>query len=247
MEPSTTAPEIVLHQWSISPFCGKVRKVLAFKRLPYRIVEYGGLKALRAAKLAPTGKLPVVDYGGERLSDSTAIARFLESRHSSPSLAAPAEIAPLAHLLEDWADESLYWFQIWARVCDDAALDRTVAIACEGCPSWERALFKVGMARYRRNLVAQGLGRRPDADVEAELFAHLAALEVRLRATPWIAGSVPTMADVAVSAQLDEMIRTSRFADAIGGHRAVAAWLERADFEGARKGRFESASVALAS
>jgi glutathione S-transferase len=242
-----STPEIVLHQWSISPFCGKVRKVLAYKRLPYRIVEYGGLKALRAGKLAPTGKLPVLDYAGERMNDSTAIARFLESRHPSPSLSAPAEVAPLAHLLEDWADESLYWFEVWARICDSAALDRTVAIACAGCPSWERALFKVGLSRYRRHLDAQGLGRCSSAHIEAELFAHLAALEVRLRASPWLAGSVPTMADVAVSAQLDELVRTSRFADAIRGHQYIAEWLTRADFEGTNQGLTGSAPMALAS
>lgn len=242
-----STPEIVLHQWSISPFCGKVRKVLAYKRLPYRIVEYGGLKALRAAKLAPTAKLPVLDYGDQRLSDSTAIARFLDARHPTPSLEAPQGAAPLAHFLEDWADESLYWFEMWARVCDGAALDRTVAIACAGCPAWERALFKIGMARYKKQLVAQGLGRHPDAYIEAEFLAHLAALEVRLREHPWLAGSAPTMADVAVSAQLDEFVRTSRFAETILRHERLAEWLARADFEGTGRVRLPGIPIALAS
>src|SRR5512139_1815666 len=55
-------PDIVLHEWAISPFCGKVRKVLAFKGLPYRIEDYGGFRALKARGLSRSGKLPVLDY-----------------------------------------------------------------------------------------------------------------------------------------------------------------------------------------
>jgi glutathione S-transferase len=43
---------IVLHQWEISPFCGKVRKMLHIKGLAYETVDYAGLRAVRAAKLS---------------------------------------------------------------------------------------------------------------------------------------------------------------------------------------------------
>jgi glutathione S-transferase len=88
--------------------CGKIRKVLAFKGLPYRIEEYGGLRGILPRRLSSAGKLPVLDYGDLRLSDSSAIARALDARHPSPPLV-PSSLDPhLVHLLEDWADESLY-------------------------------------------------------------------------------------------------------------------------------------------
>src|SRR5271168_5090004 len=85
--------KIVLHQWEISPFCGKVRKMLKRKGLAYETVEYDGLSALRAAKLSGVGKLPVLDCDGSRIQDSSDIAAFLELRYPEPALY-PASAAP---------------------------------------------------------------------------------------------------------------------------------------------------------
>ena len=70
-------PTIVLHQWLISPFCGKVRRILEHKKLVYTTVEYNGFKARKAKDLTEVGKLPVIDYDGERIQDSSDIAAFL--------------------------------------------------------------------------------------------------------------------------------------------------------------------------
>ena len=37
------APAVVLHQWLISPFCGKVRRILEHKGLAFDVVDYNGL------------------------------------------------------------------------------------------------------------------------------------------------------------------------------------------------------------
>ena len=50
------------------------RAILRHKGLPFRTVDYNGLKALRARKLWPVGKLPVIDYDGERIAGSSRIA-----------------------------------------------------------------------------------------------------------------------------------------------------------------------------
>ena len=62
-----SVPAIILHQWRISPFCGKVRRVLEHKRLAYDVVDYNGLRARKASGLSAAGKLPVLDYDGERI------------------------------------------------------------------------------------------------------------------------------------------------------------------------------------
>ena len=138
-----SAPRIVLHQWEISPFCGKVRRILQLKGLAYEVVEYGGLKALAAAKLSPVGKLPVLEYNGEKIQDSSAIARFLEACHPAPALfpADPAEAAQ-AHFLEDWADESLYWFEVYFRFMFPDATRRTLEIMQRGRPAWEMPVIE---------------------------------------------------------------------------------------------------------
>jgi glutathione S-transferase len=225
-------PEIVLHQWCISPFCTKIRKVLAFKGLPYRIEEYGGLRGMKPKGLSAIGKLPVLDYGELRLQDSSQIALALDTHHPSPPLVPASVDRHLVHLLEDWADESLYWYQIWLRMFDDEALDRAVAAACAGRPSYERPLFKAGMSRYRRWCKAQGLGRYPAEQVLSNFQTHLDALEGRLQRDLWLCGDAPSIADIAVAAQLDEVVRTSRHADQIHERARLNAWRMRCQFEG---------------
>lgn len=240
-------PDIVLHQWCISPFCVKVQKVLELKGLPYRVEEYGGMRALSPKGLSVSGKLPVLDYDGERVSDSTAIARMLDARHPTPPLypSATAE-RHLVHLLEDWADESLYWYELWLRLYDEQALDKAVAVACEGRPSYERPLFKFGMGRYRRWLDAQGLGRYPRDKVIANFREHLDALEGRLSTGPWLVGSAPSIADLAVAAQLDEVVRTSSIAYEVLMRPKLADWRERCQF-GARARRPAASRVGVSS
>jgi len=227
-----TQPKIVLHQWLISPFCGKVRKVLALKGLAYDVVEYGGVRALQVKRLSHAGKLPILDYAGERFADSSVIARMLEARHPEPSLypARPRE-RQLAHLLEDWADESLYWFELWSRFCDPVARERAVALFCEGRPAYERSIVRLGMRPYQRAVKVQGLGRYPDAFIRSALLEHLAALDGLLAEGPWLVGERASIADIAVSAQLDEFARTSTLAHELGAFPRLVAWLERCDFQ----------------
>ena len=223
-------PDIVLHQWCISPYCGKIRKILAFKRLSYRIEEYGGLRGLKAKSLSRAGMLPVLDYDGERVQDSSAIARFLEERHPTPSLWPDGVDRGLAHLLEDWADESLYNFELWFRLRDPQALTRAVSLACAGRPSYEHVLYKVGFLRSGRPFLARGLDRYPREMVLASFQEHVDALAARLARSPWLAGQAPSIADLAVAAQLDEMVRTSSKASELVAGSALPEWLSRCSF-----------------
>jgi glutathione S-transferase len=220
-------PTIVLHQWVISPFCGKVRRVLEHKGLAYEVVNYNGLKARGAAKLTPVGKLPVIDYDGQRIADSSDIARFLEEKHPSPSLyPADAVARAKAHFWEDWADESLYWFEVYLRFMYPDAREQAVTLLAEGRSGFERALLaRVVRGMYRRKLTAQGLGRQTPAQVEARFLAHLDGLETLLASQRWLVGDTRTIADIAVSAQLSEIARTSHLAGELAARKAIAAWL----------------------
>jgi glutathione S-transferase len=222
-------PKIVLHQWEVSPFCAKVRKILKRKNLAYETVEYGGLRALRAARLSVVGKLPVLDYGATRIQDSSDIAAFLEKRHPEPRLfpADPAERGQ-ALLLEDWADESLYWYEVFLRVEYPEALSRAATLLCQGRPSWERGVLRAVFPRmYRAKLRAQGIGRQNHSVVESHLLDLVAGLDAVLTLREWLVGPAISIADIAVSAQLDEIMRTSVLAPRIRNHGAVAAWLAR--------------------
>lgn len=222
-------PKIVLHQWEMSPFCNKVRRCLRHKRLDYEVVNYNGLLARNAAKLSRAGTLPVLDYDEQRVPDSPAIVAFLERKHPDPPLlpAAPEERAA-AHVWEDWAAQSLYFFELRFRMLDPVALEKALDLIAAGRPSFERALLKVAFKlRYPKKLAQQGLGKLSDEEAERQLLAHVDALEAILTKRPYLVGGALSVADLSVAAQLDELVRTSRLAGEILARPHVKDWLAR--------------------
>ena len=221
--------EIVLHQWEISPFCGKVRKALRHKGIAFSVRNYNGMLATKASALSPAGKLPVLDIDGQRIQDSSAIVAFLEARdHERPLFPkAPAERA-LASVFEDWADESLYWIEVALRMGDPAVLPKAAKLLCTGRPGWERAVVATILKlTYPKKLKAQGIGHLPPERIHELLFGHLAAIEALLAAGPWLVGDAKSMADIAVSAQIDEIVRTSPLAPRVLAYPRLREWLAR--------------------
>jgi glutathione S-transferase len=223
-------PAIVLHQWVISPFCAKVRRILEHKGLAYEVVNYNGIRARKVKGLSAAGKLPVLDYDGERIQDSSDIAEFLEKKHPEPPIF-PTDpvLRAQAHFWEDWADESLYWFELYMRFLYPEARRQAAALLAEGRPKIEAALLR-GILRgmYKKKTAAQGIGRLPRERVEAKLLEHVDSLETLLGKQPWLVGEQRSIADIAVATQLDEISRTSHLAPEIAKRARVREWLARA-------------------
>ena len=223
-------PGITLHQWEISPFCQKVARALRFKGLPFTAIDYNGLLATRVMGLSKVGKVPVLDIDGQRLQDSTRICRYLDEHYPEPPLfpQEPQQLA-LVELWEDWADETLYWFEVYFRVKDSTAFDQVVAMASAGRPSLERLPTRLTVkAMLGLQLYAQGLGRMAQEDVEAEFRRHLDRIESVLAGGDWLVGPRKTIADIAVGSQLLEVLRTSdRMRPELLSRPRLAAWLER--------------------
>ncbi|HEY9727474.1 MAG TPA: glutathione S-transferase family protein [Chroococcales cyanobacterium] len=220
---------IVLHQWEISPFCRKVRKILQYKQLDYTTHNYNGLLALKVSRLSKAGKLPVLEYGGEWIQDSSDIAEFLDQRHPQPALF-PSDLQQQAQALlwEDWADESLYWYEVYFRFMDRRALQLTIPILCANRPPFEKWIIgRLAPIIYQQQLRAQGLGRLSRDRVEAKFFQHLDRIEAVLSQQPWLASHELTIADIAVAAQLEEILRTSDLKNRILAYPKLANWLTR--------------------
>lgn len=223
---------IVLHQWEISPFCRKVRKILQYKNLSYVTQNYNGLLALKVSRLSKAAKLPVLEYAGEWIQDSSDIAEFLEQRHPQPALfpSDPQQQAQ-ALLWEDWADESLYWYEVYLRFMDQRALQLTIPILCAGRPQFEGWIIgTLAPMIYRQQLRSQGIGRLSRDRVEAKFFQHLDRIEVVLSHQPWLASHELTIADIAVAAQLEEILRTSALKERILAYPKLANWLTRMNY-----------------
>ncbi|MGB1581676.1 MAG: glutathione S-transferase family protein [Nevskiales bacterium] len=204
--------DIVLHQWEISPFCQKVARALRYKGLDYSTVDYNGLLGTRVARLSGVGKVPVLDVNGERIQDSTRIARYLDEHFpDAPLYPADAQQRVQVELWEDWADELLYWYEVHYRANDPEALDLAARHACEGRPAIERLAIKPSL-KFALNLQlkSQGLGRMKTEDINAEFLHLLDRVDTALAPTGWLVGENMTMADISVGSQLLEIDRTSK-------------------------------------
>ncbi len=99
---------IRLFQSQTSMFCEKVRIVFALKHVPYEVVDVK--KDDRKSLIAFSGqrKIPVMDYDGQCIIDSTFISAFLEEKYPENSIYANGASAKgLCLMLEDWSDEVL--------------------------------------------------------------------------------------------------------------------------------------------
>ena len=222
---------LVLHQFEISPFCDKIRRVLHAKGVAYRVREVPVSRALAIRKVNRTGKLPALADEGRVVADSTDIAYYLEGRFPTPALlpADPRERA-LCHVLEDWADESLYFYEMTLRFALSHNRRRWLPELTRHDPGWFRALAPaLSHLLFHRIVRTQGIGRKPVAMLVADVQRHIDAIDGLLDDGEWLVGRALSLADIAVFAQLFCIRGSEEGAEAIAGRPRVGAWMERVD------------------
>lgn len=234
MAKNITAKKLVLHQYpaipgalSASPFCMKVHYALRRKGL-----EYETKNTLFADRVSPQGKLPALAIDAELVVDSTDILRRLDDElpTATPLYPADPERRAVVDVLEDWADDTLYWYAIhyrWVREHNFAKL------AGPFFASLPAALRPFAPAVGRRKIVAQakaqGIGRRRSSHVDIDFERQMLTLDRLLTNRHFLTGEELTAADIAVASQLMELrIGVSQDAEAIiAAHPVSCAWLDR--------------------
>lgn len=224
---------ITLYQYELSPFCDKVRRVLNVKGVPYRVAEvtiFDTLKG-RLKKLSPAAKLPVIDVDDERIADSTDIVRFLEARFPEPALMPtdPREQA-LVHFFEDWADESLYFYEMHLRFTLPHNAARWVPEASKFDGSAIRNIAKIALPKaMARTTATQGTGRKPLEVIKRDLDRHFHMLNVWLKDRDWLVGDALTLADIAVYVQIECIAGSSEGQDLLRGYEELRDWMQAVD------------------
>jgi glutathione S-transferase len=224
---------IVLHQFEISPFCDKIRRVLHVKRVPYEVREVPLLDTItgRVRRLNPAGKVPCIEENGQFVADSTEIAHYAEKRWPDPPLL-PADPAArsLCHVLEDWADESLYFYEMLFRFTRPANARRWVPKLLEHDAAPVRATAGAIVPRViGRRLAAQGVGLKSLDAAVRDLDRHIEAVDGLLASRPFLVTSALTLADISVFAQLACIRGTEEGEKAIAPRPRVAEWMARVD------------------
>ncbi|MBI4954516.1 MAG: glutathione S-transferase family protein [Myxococcales bacterium] len=233
-------PKIVLYQYAAdvgvesgSPFCVKVHRLLGYKGLEYATHDVAGPGVMK--RISPrTRKVPVLGYDDELVTDSSRIFAFVDARHPSPPLWPDDAVARArARLLEDWADESLYWFAVQQRWAVDTNFEPFRARAFGRMPAPLR-WFVPGVIRRSvlGQLHGQGIGRLSAEQVLEGLDEHARMLDTLLEEGPFLAGRALTGADLAVFAPLRAVAVTEATPEAaaiVRKHPRLTAWLLRVD------------------
>ncbi len=200
------------------------------KGIAYDVNEILPSKAGKARAVSPTGKFPVLDWGDERIVDSTDIMRFLDERAPTPPLYPDtARARALAHIIEDWADESLYYYDLAIRSKPHNAglLARDVAAHETGFT--QSLMHRLIPSAARKIAASQGLGRKSADDLDTSITEHFAALDALLEADDYLCGDRISAADIAVVCMIFVLIRAREPAAALPKFPRVVAWRDRVD------------------
>ena len=228
---------ILLHQFEISPFCDKVRRILHLKGQPYQVRNLNMWQTLRGVpgRLHPAGKLPVLEHRGRRLADSTEIAYYLERLFPDPPLI-PTDEGQRArvHFFEDWADESLYFYELHLRLAVAHNARRWVPQLTKNDPFWLRWSAPFLAPRRIAGITrTQGVGRKSPQQIQSDVQRHLQALETCLKAGDWLVGTYLSLADIAVFVQISCIAQTVEGEALLPDFPAVTAWMARVERDSA--------------
>jgi glutathione S-transferase len=229
---------ITLYQFEISPYADKVRRALRWKGLDFETHEIRLTRRNRYRQLSPTGKFPVIVHDGQTIVDSTDILRFLDARFpEKPLRPDDPRDAALATILEDWADESLYFFDLTMRPWPQNRAWFVNDLLAHEPPGLVRTLLAGAIPGAIAKLAkSHGLGRKSEATVVADLAALYDALETLVSGADWLAGPRLSGADLSVRAMVNVLDRTVEAAALRKTRPALDAWCRRVDAEAPAEG-----------
>ena len=224
---------ITLYQFASSPFSDKVKRALNYKGLKFEIHEVNRIKAGRGkyAFVSPTAKFPAIEIDGKACNDSTDIIELLDREYpEKPLLPEALHERAMVHAIEEWADESLYFYEMLMRLQWTHNLDASLPQIKETLPPLpdfmlRRMIFK-GVSKVT---TAQGLGRKPVDQVVSDAKRHLEAIDGFLSAGDWLVGGAISVADLAVISQLKKLSYAKEIQELLVDKPRIDAWMNRVD------------------
>lgn len=171
---------IRLYHAPLSPFCRKVRLVLAEKKLDVELVpERYWERDADFMRRNPAGKVPVMKIDGLTLAESNAIIEYVEETRKTPALMpdTPAERAEVRRLV-GWFDDKFH----------------------------AEVTTKLLYERVNKKLTKEGYPDSGNVKAGAKAIKfHLDYLGWLLDERRWLAGNALTLADFAAAAHLSAL------------------------------------------
>jgi glutathione S-transferase len=192
-----------LYQFELSQYSEKVRLILDYKGLAYRKIEVTrGVGQLEVFQMSGQPKVPVLKDGDTVISDSTAIAMYLDRKYpEKPIIPVDPKERGLCLLIEEWADASI---GIKSRKVFYGALSQNPSFRTSILPNQTPDLLKTLVGSVPSEVLevlGTGIGYGADAVKEAkdDLKQDLEALSLILLDRPYLVADYPCLADFAVA------------------------------------------------
>jgi glutathione S-transferase len=225
-----------------SPYTRKMVSLLRYRRIPYKLYQYGGMTPPPGmpkpkVQLLPTFYLPGTNGELEAVTDSTPLIRRLEREFEGRNVLPPHPVtAFIDYLLEDYADEWLTKAMFHYRWHYAADADKAGNIL----PRWSRisgsdeemAQFKKFiMDRQISRLYVVGSNDTTAPVIEASYERFLDLFNAHLKAYPFLMGHRPGASDFAMFGQLTALTHFDPTPMALTMKKAprVYAWVEVAE------------------
>ncbi|MDJ0879271.1 MAG: glutathione S-transferase family protein [Halieaceae bacterium] len=224
---------LTLHQYNQSPFNQKIQRMLNYKGVPFEEVYWRIADRSKVLKVSPSGKLPALEHDGKLVVDSTDMAYYIEEAFpQNPLIPDDPKLRGVLHAIEDWADESLYFYEMTLRFTTEGNAERNVPKLIENEAPALRWLLKRMIPRLLRKATSsQGIGRKGREQLSKDTRRHIEAVANMLGQDDWLLDNRLTLADLAVYA----MFQCFRDADFVAAmleeYPTVTAWMARIESE----------------
>ncbi len=223
-----------LYEFSLCPFCNKVRSGLEAKGIAFDSVEVSPRSKVELPEL-PEGtpkKVPVFQHGDDTVADSTAILNYIEEKIPGKVRFHPADAAvrKRSDEIEDWVDthfiEALptVIYGTWGEAAKAARIVATNSKLGGG----QKFLVQMAGALVMKQISKRILKRNDRTDAHAWVRENTDQFASWLGDKEYVLGAEPCLADVAMHGAItcvkefpiyDEIMKTSN----------VGAWYQRFD------------------
>ena len=225
---------VTLYQFELCPFCHKARAGMEIKGIPYTKVEVNPYTKKELPEL-PEGapkKVPVLQYNGDTVHDSTAILRFIDERFDRAPDLIPSDEDAAKHALEieEWVDSDLT--QILPAVIYGTWTDATKAAQVTARSSnfgmLQNLMVRAGGSLIMHQVAKRIIAKRGGGDAGKMLATELDRLEQWLGDKPFLGGDEPTIGDIATHGALTCVKEFPAFSN-VTERPSLSAWYDRVD------------------
>ena len=225
----------ILYVSDYSPYSYKAAAALGWAGVDVRVRSID-VVTRKAVLERMTGKtmVPMLRRGGWAIHDSTRIVEFADERARGAFVPDEEEAEALCWLLEEFADEWVTRWFVWARWHIEAnaeALSERIGLELtRGLPAVGPALGRVASRMIAERVAKGGAHESNAAALGRTRDRTLEVLEALLSQGPAnLFGGAPTVADFALYGQLEQFRRDPGNAARMSQYPAVCAWLQRID------------------